>query len=59
MLLGTAKVLNENKDSLQGEVRFLFQTGEEIAKGSDVMIKNEGCQNIWHLFFIFFQQSYL
>ncbi|MBQ4468891.1 MAG: M20/M25/M40 family metallo-hydrolase, partial [Synergistaceae bacterium] len=34
MLLGAAKILNENKDSLNGEVRFIFQTGEEISKGA-------------------------
>ncbi len=40
MLLGTAKILNENKDKLNGEVRLIFQTGEELAKGAPVMIKN-------------------
>ncbi len=50
MLLGAGKVLNENKDSLQGEVRLIFQTGEEIAKGSDVMIKNKAIDGVDAIF---------
>ncbi len=42
MLLGAAKVLNEHKDQLNGEVRFLFQTGEEISKGAQITIENGG-----------------
>ena len=44
MLLGAAKVLNEHRDELNGEVRLLFQTGEEICKGSDVMIRNHAVE---------------
>lgn len=40
MLLGAAKVLNEHKDELSGEVRLVFQTGEETCKGAQVMIRN-------------------
>ena len=41
MLLGAAKVLNAHKDELQGEVRFLFQTAEEIAKVAGVELVEE------------------
>ena len=42
MLLGAARVLNAHKDELNGEVRFLFQTAEEISKGSPIIIENGG-----------------
>lgn len=42
MLLGAAKVLNEHRDGLNGEVRFLFQTAEETAKGAAILIENGG-----------------
>ena len=35
MLLGAAKVLNDNKDKLNGSVKLFFQTGEEIITGAD------------------------
>lgn len=40
MLLGAAKVLFANKDKLNGTVRLLFQTAEELARGSEVMIRD-------------------
>lgn len=40
MLLGSAKVLNEMKDELCGNVKFLFQPGEEIMKGARDAIEN-------------------
>lgn len=46
MLLGTAKILNENKEKLNGEVRLIFQTGEEIAKGAPVMLKNNAMDGV-------------
>ena len=46
MLLGAAKILNENKDSLNGEVRFIFQTAEEISKGAPVMLKNNALKGV-------------
>lgn len=46
MLLGAAKVLNAHKDELQGEVRFLFQTAEEISKGSPVMLENHALDGV-------------
>lgn len=39
MLLGALKVLNEHKAELKGNVRFVFQTGEEISKGAQIAIK--------------------
>lgn len=46
MLLGAGKILNENKEALNGEVRLIFQTGEEIAKGSPVMLKNNAMEGV-------------
>ena len=34
MLLGAAKVLNDNKDKLNGTVRLIFQTAEEVSLGA-------------------------
>lgn len=42
MLLGAAKVLNEHKDELNGEVRFLFQSSEEQSKGAEIVVENGG-----------------
>ena len=39
MLIGAVKVLNAHKDELNGEVRFLFQTGEEVSKGAPIMVE--------------------
>lgn len=44
MLLGAAKVLNEHKDELNGEIRLLFQTGEEVSKGAPIIIENGGIE---------------
>ena len=41
-LLGAAKILNELKGELCGEVRLLFQPAEETADGAKAMIK-DGC----------------
>lgn len=40
--LTTAKILNENKDKFKGDVKFIFQPGEEIPGGAKPMI-DEGC----------------
>jgi len=42
MLLGAAKVLNENKADLAGTVKLIFQTDEENARGAERSIA-EGC----------------
>lgn len=46
MLLGAAKVLKEHADSLNGEVRFLFQTAEEISKGAPAMLANNAMDGV-------------
>src|SRR5581483_7271801 len=39
-LLGTARILNEIKDSFEGTVRLIFQPGEEkLPGGASLMIK--------------------
>ena len=50
MLLGAAKVLNEHKDELNGEVRLLFQTGEETCKGAQMMINNHAIDGVDAIF---------
>lgn len=39
MALGAARILNDVKDELYGDVRVLFQPAEEIVKGSQWMIR--------------------
>ena len=39
MLLGAARILNDMRDELHGEVRLLFQPAEEISIGSRQMMK--------------------
>ena len=39
MLLGALRVLQEHRGELKGNVKFVFQTAEEISKGSQVAIK--------------------
>jgi len=46
MLLGTAKILNENKEKLNGEVRLLFQTAEELSKGAQELLKNHALDGV-------------
>lgn len=50
MLLGAAKVLNENKDKLNGTVRLLFQTAEELSRGSEVMIRDGAMEGVDSVF---------
>jgi amidohydrolase len=42
VLLGTAKVLNEIKEDINGTVKFIFQPAEETTGGAERMIK-KGC----------------
>ncbi len=42
MLLGAAKVLNANKDKLNGSVKLFFQSAEEIITGAKLLIRG-GC----------------
>ncbi|MBR0373681.1 MAG: amidohydrolase [Mogibacterium sp.] len=46
MLLGAAKVLNAHKSKLSGEVRLLFQTGEEICKGAKVLVAEGAMEGV-------------
>lgn len=45
MLLSAAKILNENKDSFKGKVKLMFQSAEEIFKGSRFMIEHGILEN--------------
>jgi len=42
VLLGTARVLSKNKDSINGTVKFIFQPAEETTGGAERMIR-KGC----------------
>lgn len=46
MLLAAAKVLKKHEKEFNGEVRLLFQTAEEIAKGAPIVIENGGLENV-------------
>ncbi len=46
MLLGTARILKAHETELNGEVRLLFQTAEELAKGAAVMLKNGAMEGV-------------
>ena len=46
MLLGAIKVLYPHREELSGEIRFLFQTAEELAKGSAIVIENGGMEGV-------------
>lgn len=45
MLLGAAKLLKEFEDELDGQVKLLFQPGEEILSGSKVCIEHHVLEN--------------
>ena len=40
MLLGAIRVLYPHREELRGEIRFLFQTAEEQAKGAAILLEN-------------------
>lgn len=50
MLLGAAKVLNEIKDELHGNVKLLFQPAEEIASGAKAVIKQGALDGVDAMF---------
>ena len=50
MLLTAAKALNEIKDELPGNVRLIFQPGEEIAEGALAMIKQGALEDVSNIF---------
>ena len=45
MLLGAAKVLNQNRDKFKGNVKLLFQPGEEYPGGAKPMIDEGALEN--------------
>ncbi|MBO0439218.1 M20 metallopeptidase family protein [Candidatus Enterococcus ikei] len=45
MMLGAAKLLKEFEDELEGQVKLLFQPGEEILSGSKDCIENQVLEN--------------
>lgn len=45
ILLGVAKILNENKDKFKGNVKLLFQPGEEYPGGAKPMIEEGALEN--------------
>ncbi len=48
--LGTAMILSQIDEKLPGDIRFLFQPAEEIAKGANLMIKDGAMQNVNAIF---------
>jgi len=46
MLLGAAKILNDNKAGLAGHVRLLFQPAEEVAKGAKLMVDQGALEGV-------------
>ncbi len=46
MLLGAAKILNEVKDELCGDVRLVFQPAEETATGALAMMKENALEGV-------------
>ena len=46
MLLGSARILNEHKDELNGNVRLLFQAGEEVSEGARFLIENGALEGV-------------
>ncbi len=45
ILLGVAKILNENRDKFKGNVKLLFQPGEEYPGGARPMIEEGALEN--------------
>lgn len=45
ILLGTAKILNENKENLKGNVKLIFQPAEEGPGGAKPMIEDGALEN--------------
>ncbi|MDU1911893.1 amidohydrolase [Fusobacterium sp.] len=46
MLLGSAMVLNEMKDQINGTVKFFFQPGEEVGKGAAAMVAEGALEGV-------------
>lgn len=50
ILLGAAKILSENRDKINGNVKLIFQTGEEVAEGAKTMIEEGALENVDAIF---------
>ena len=46
MLLGAAKVLKAHQAELQGTVRLLFQTAEELSRGAEIVVAEGGVDGV-------------
>ena len=44
-VLGAARILNDNRDKFQGQVKLLFQPGEEAPGGAEPMIEEGALEN--------------
>ena len=45
IMLGAARILNDNKNKLNGNIKFIFQPAEEVAGGAKKMIKEGVLKN--------------
>ncbi|MCF0150702.1 MAG: amidohydrolase [Firmicutes bacterium] len=52
MLMGAAKILNQHKDELCGNVRLFFQPGEEVCQGAKAIIAQGGMEGVDAAFMI-------
>lgn len=50
MLLGAARLLNEKKDTFNGEIRLFFQEAEEVFGGAEKIIEAHGMDNVEAIF---------
>ena len=50
MLLGAIRVLYPHREELRGEIRFLFQTAEEQAKGATVLLEKGALEGVDAIF---------
>jgi len=50
MLLAALQVLYPHKEELSGEIRFLFQTAEELAKGATILIEEGALKGVDAIF---------
>ena len=50
ILLGACKILNDNIDKVKGNIKFLFQTGEETGSGAKIMIEENALKDVEAIF---------
>ena len=46
MMLGAAEILKNHENELNGEIRLLFQSAEEISGGAKIMVKNQAMDGV-------------